>query len=255
MAETKTTVPVKIKMGAEKIARTLGNDGTDIAASNLPEFEEGSLIICKDTGNLYIDMPNESKRYFVGVGHQSINRGETFNNHYNLNCALADSTYAAGYKTQAGYNYFKVTAIDVANKKITLGDATGLVAGLAYDILDFNGLTDRMKRAVRGTISKVEGTVVTVDNLPENTDSDKLANLRFTIRIDFNKVNSTNPITNQVYGNIQTNGGDQAYAIGERARAIGFDTFVGGQSNTAYGSYSAVLGKNNTAYGLSLIHI
>lgn len=249
MAETKTTVPVKVKMGAEKIARTVAKDGTDIAASNLPEFEEGSLIICKDTGNLYIDMPNESKRYSVGIGHQSINRGETFNNHYNMNCALADSTYAAGYKTQAGYNYFKVTAIDVVNKKITLGDATGLVAGLTYDILDFNALNDKMKRAVHGTISKIEGTVVTVDNLPENTDADKLANLRFTIRIDFNTITPTNPITNQVYGNIQTNGGDQAYAIGERARAIGFDTFVGGQSNTAYGSYSSVLGRKNIAYG------
>ena len=249
MAETKTTIPVKIKMGAEKIARTVAKDGTDIAASNLPEFEEGSLIICKDTGNLYIDMPNESKRYSVGIGHQSINRGETFNNHYNMNCALADSTYAAGYKTQAGYNYFKVTAIDVVNKKITLGDATGLVAGLTYDILDFNVLNDKMKRAVHGTISKIEGTVVTVDNLPENTDADKLANLRFTIRIDFNTVTPTNPITNQVYGNIQTNGGDQAYAIGERARAIGFDTFVGGQNNTAYGNCSSVLGRSNTAYG------
>lgn len=249
MAETKTTVPVKVKMGAEKIARTVAKDGTDIAASNLPEFEEGSLIICKDTGNLYIDMPNESKRYSVGIGHQSINRGETFNNHYNMNCALADSTYAAGYKTQAGYNYFKVTAIDVVNKKITLGDATGLVAGLTYDILDFNALNDKMKRAVHGTISKIEGTVVTVDNLPENTDADKLANLRFTIRIDFNTITPTNPITNQVYGNIQTNGGDQAYAIGERARAIGFDTFVGGQSNTAYGSCSSVLGRKNIAYG------
>lgn len=249
MAETKTTVPVKVKMGAEKITRTVAKDGTDIAASNLPEFEEGSLIICKDTGNLYIDMPNESKRYSVGIGHQSINRGETFNNHYNMNCALADSTYAAGYKTQAGYNYFKVTAIDVVNKKITLGDATGLVAGLTYDILDFNALNDKMKRAVHGTISKIEGTVVTVDNLPENTDADKLANLRFTIRIDFNTITPTNPITNQVYGNIQTNGGDQAYAIGERARAIGFDTFVGGQGNTAYGNYSSVLGRSNTAYG------
>ena len=249
MAETKTTVPVKVKIGAEKIARTVAKDGTDIAASNLPEFEEGSLIICKDTGNLYIDMPNESKRYSVGIGRQSINRGETFNNHYNLNCALADSTYAAGYKTQAGYNYFKVTAIDVVNKKITLGDATDLVAGLTYDILDFNVLNDKMKRAVRGTISKVEGTVVTVDNLPENTDADKLANLRFTIRINFNAVSPTNPITNQVYGNIQTNGGDQAYAIGERARAIGFDSFVGGKSNTAYGSCSSVLGKTNIAYG------
>lgn len=249
MAETKTNIPVKVKIGAEKIARTVAKDGTDIAASNLPEFEEGSLIICKDTGNLYIDMPNESKRYSVGIGHQSINQGETFNNHYNSNCALADSTYAAGYKTQAGYNYFKVTAIDVVNKKITLGDATGLVAGLTYDILDFNALNDKMKRAVHGTISKIEGTVVTVDNLPENTNADKLANLRFTIRIDFDKVTSSNPITNQVYGNIQTNGGDQAYAIGERARAIGFDTFVGGQSNTAYGSCSSVLGRRNIAYG------
>lgn len=55
MAETKTTIPVEIKMG---------NAGTNDA--NLPAFKEGSIIFTKDTKKIYIDPVGETERVAVG---------------------------------------------------------------------------------------------------------------------------------------------------------------------------------------------
>lgn len=55
MAETKTTIPVEIKMG---------NAGTNDA--NLPAFKEGSIIFTKDTKKIYIDPVGETERIAVG---------------------------------------------------------------------------------------------------------------------------------------------------------------------------------------------
>ena len=250
MAETKTTTLAQIKMGTEKLTRTKTKDNTDIAAYKLPDFEKGSLILAKDTGNIYIDAPDETSRIHVGVGITTVNRGETFNNHYKFNLALSDSTHAEGYKTQAGYNYFEVKAIDVANKKITLGDVTGLTAGMSYELFDFNTLIDITRKITTGTISAVTDKVITVDNLPENTDNDKLAKLRFTIPVDWGIVTGSKPALQHVFGNLQTNTGDQSHSEGIWNRALGFTTHVSGGYNTAYDSYSAIIGGTyGKAYG------
>lgn len=250
MAETKTTALAQIKMGTEKLTRTKTKDNTDIAAYKLPDFEKGSLILAKDTGNIYIDAPDETSRIHVGVGIATVNRGETFNNHYKFNLALSDSTHAEGYKTQAGYNYFEVKAIDVANKKITLGDVTGLTAGMSYELFDFNTLIDITRKITTGTISAVTDKVITVDNLPENTDNDKLAKLRFTIPVDWGIVTGSKPALQHVFGNLQTSAGDQSHSEGIWNRALGFTTHVSGGYNTAYDSYSAIIGGTyGKAYG------
>ena len=250
MAETKTTTLAQIKMGTEKLTRTKTKDNTDIAAYKLPNFEKGSLILAKDTGNIYIDAPDETSRIHVGVGIATVNRGETFNNHYKFNLALSDSTHAEGYKTQAGYNYFEVKAIDVTNKKITLGDVTGLTAGMSYELFDFNTLTDVTRKITTGTISAISDKVITVDNLPENTDSDKLVNLRFTIPVNWGIVTSSKPALQHVFGNLQTGAGDQSHSEGIWNRALGFTSHVSGGYNTAYDSYSAIIGGTyGKAYG------
>lgn len=250
MAETKTTTLAQIKMGTEKLTRTKTKDNTDIAAYKLPNFEKGSLILAKDTGNIYIDAPDETSRIHVGVGIATVNRGETFNNHYKFNLALSDSTHAEGYKTQAGYNYFEVKAIDVTNKKITLGDVTGLTAGMSYELFDFNTLTDVTRKITTGTILAITDKVITVDNLPENTDSDKLVNLRFTIPVNWGIVTSSKPALQHVFGNLQTGAGDQSHSEGIWNRALGFTSHVSGGYNTAYDSYSAIIGGTyGKAYG------
>lgn len=55
MAETKTNIPIEIKMG---------NAGTNDA--NLPAFKEGSIIFTKDTKKIYIDPVGETERIAVG---------------------------------------------------------------------------------------------------------------------------------------------------------------------------------------------
>lgn len=55
MAETKTNIPIEIKMG---------NAGTN--NSNLPAFKEGSIIFTKDTKKIYIDPVGETGRIAVG---------------------------------------------------------------------------------------------------------------------------------------------------------------------------------------------
>ena len=250
MAETKTTTLAQIKMGTEKLTRTKTKDNTDIAAYKLPDFEKGSLILAKDTGNIYIDAPDETSRIHVGVGIATVNRGETFNNHYKFNLALSDSTHAEGYKTQAGYNYFEVKSIDVANKKITLGDVTGLTTGMSYELFDFNALVDITRKITTGTISAISDKVITVDNLPENTDSDKLADLRFTIPVSWGVVTGSKPALQHVFGNLQTSAGDQSHSEGLWNRALGFTTHVSGGYNVAYDSYSAIIGGTYCkAYG------
>lgn len=57
MAETKTNIPVEIKMG---------NAGAN--NSNLPAFKEGSIIFTKDTKKIYIDPVGETERIAVGGG-------------------------------------------------------------------------------------------------------------------------------------------------------------------------------------------
>lgn len=57
MAETKTNIPIEIKMG---------NAGTGDA--NLPAFKEGSIIFTKDTKKIYIDPVGETERIAVGGG-------------------------------------------------------------------------------------------------------------------------------------------------------------------------------------------
>ena len=57
MAETKTNIPVEIKMG---------NAGAE--GANLPAFKEGSIIFTKDTKKIYIDPVGESERIAVGGG-------------------------------------------------------------------------------------------------------------------------------------------------------------------------------------------
>lgn len=57
MAETKTNIPIEIKMG---------NAGADNA--NLPAFKEGSIIFTKDTKKIYIDPVGETERIAVGGG-------------------------------------------------------------------------------------------------------------------------------------------------------------------------------------------
>lgn len=59
MAETKTTIPVEIKMG---------NAGTNDA--NLPAFKEGSIIFTKDTKKIYIDPVGETERIEIGENKQ-----------------------------------------------------------------------------------------------------------------------------------------------------------------------------------------
>lgn len=55
MAETKTNIPIEIKMG---------NAGTN--NTNLPAFKEGSIIFTKDTKKIYIDPVGETERIAVG---------------------------------------------------------------------------------------------------------------------------------------------------------------------------------------------
>lgn len=56
MAETKTNIPIEIKMG---------NAGEGDA--NLPAFKEGSIIFTKDTKKLYVDAPGATERIQIGL--------------------------------------------------------------------------------------------------------------------------------------------------------------------------------------------
>ena len=76
MAETKTTIPVEIKMG---------NAGTNDA--NLPAFKEGSIIFTKDTKKIYIMRWDILKQHYMeGRDMQKV--------HYNAFGEKVQKTYA-----------------------------------------------------------------------------------------------------------------------------------------------------------------
>lgn len=91
MAETKTTIPVEIKMG---------NAGTNDA--NLPAFKEGSIIFTKDTKKIYIDPVGETERIEIGENKQDKFANITNPGICKVTMSNSGQTYFCNYASDSG---------------------------------------------------------------------------------------------------------------------------------------------------------
>lgn len=91
MAETKTTIPVEIKMG---------NAGTNDA--NLPAFKEGSIIFTKDTKKIYIDPVGETERIEIGENKQDKFANVTNPGICKVTMSNPSQTYFCNYASDSG---------------------------------------------------------------------------------------------------------------------------------------------------------
>lgn len=174
MAETKTTIPVEIKMG---------NAGTNDA--NLPAFKEGSIIFTKDTKKIYIDPVGETERIEIGENKQDKFADITNPGICKVTMSNPGQTYFCNYASDSGIYFDSSIRLlqgkgiknddDLINKKY-VDDETAKkqdkFADLDYvwDGDSFEYLSLNLKSAAKDT-SPTSGVISIVSDLRLNTET------------------------------------------------------------------------------------
>lgn len=219
MAETKTTIPVEIKMG---------NAGTNDA--NLPAFKEGSIIFTKDTKKIYIDPVGETERIAVGGGDNS-------------NISNDSATASLKQKQDDSYAGIKIKTKNPSayNLDNTLTDAE-TIGSLGNFSSSFGGNTQaKGKRAFAtgtGTIAKGGYSFA--------SGSDSVA-LGSASHVEGYK-NTTGPNADSSHAE-----GGENIVTSNRGHAEGYMNTVSGENGHAEGGKNDVSGENGHAEGLGNI--
>lgn len=244
MAETKTTIPVEIKMG---------NAGTNDA--NLPAFKEGSIIFTKDTKKIYIDPVGETERIAVGgsaedgVGQKTADGGEIFNDYEN-NQGLSDKSHAEGTETIAGSKAFIVqsyTAATTAYESYPTFTLDG-IEGLAVDDIYSLSASGWKNAEEIGKIVEISGNTVKVTAVPSD-----IGNVDFTQITCYFRITAKPTVGSTAFGTAAHSEGYHTYSEALGSHAEGANTIAGGKYSHAEGSstfagYAAhAEGKNTKA--------
>lgn len=236
MAETKTNIPVEIKMG---------NAGTNDA--NLPAFKEGSIIFTKDTKKIYIDPVGETERIAVGGGDNSNISNDTAtaslkqlqdssytgikiktknSNAYNLDNTLTDNETIGSlgnFSSSFGGN-------TQAKGKRSFATGTGTIAKGGYS---FASGSDSV---ALGSASHVEGYRNTTGPSADSAHAEGGENIVTSNR-------------GHAEGYMNTVFGENSHAEGGKNTVSGENSHVEGLSNTASGKYSHAEGQETYAMG------
>lgn len=219
MAETKTTVPVEIK---------IGNAG--INESDLPAFKEGSILVAKDTKKIYIDPVGETKRIAVSGGDNSNISNDTATASLKQ---LQDSSYT-GIK-------IKTKNSNAYNLDNTLTD-NETIGSLGNFSSSFGGNTQaKGKRAFAigtGTIAK--------GNYSFASGSDSVT-LGSASHVEGYR-NTTGPNADSAHAE-----GGENIVTSNRGHAEGYMNTVSGVNSHAEGGKNTVSGENSHAEGLDNI--
>lgn len=140
--------------------------------------------------------------------------------------AISEGAIALGKNSIAGSKCFNITAFDDTNKSYTLDSVEGLEVGDVYSLkLDY--IYDN-----KGTITAINGNVVTVDNYYPDENADRY------FRVPKKPTCGT------------TDFGLNGMAFGEDCVAAGENSFSTGKGNRSSGKYAFTIGKNCEAgYG------
>lgn len=244
MAETKTTIPVEIKMG---------NAGAE--GANLPAFKEGSIIFTKDTKKIYIDPVGETERIAVGgsaedgVGQKTADGGEIFNDYEN-NQGLSDKSHAEGTETIAGSKAFIVqsyTAATTAYESYPTFTLDG-IEGLAVDDIYSLSASGWKNAEEIGKIVEISGNTVKVTAVPSD-----IGNVDFTQITCYFRITAKPTVGSTAFGTAAHSEGYHTYSEALGSHAEGANTIAGGKYSHAEGSstfagYAAhAEGKNTKA--------
>ncbi len=138
--------------------------------------------------------------------------------------AISEGTVALGKNSIAGSKCFNITAFDDTNKSYTLDSVEGLKVGDVYSLkLDY--IYDN-----KGTITAINGNVVTVDNYQPDENADKYFRV----------------VSKPTCGT--TDFGINAFAEGEECMAVGDNSHASGLKTRAEGKYAHTEGKETVAH-------
>lgn len=272
MAETKTNIPIEIKMG---------NAGTN--NSNLPAFKEGSIIFTKDTKKIYIDPVGETERIAVGSGEVDLSRKQdkfadvTNPGICKVTMSNSDQTYFCNNSSDSGIYFDSSIRLlqgkgiknndDLVNKKyVDDNSGAGKKFGTSEVFNDYeNNITYKYKGVkITNITDTTDNSILTLEsvaglsaaatfNIAFRIDSDSAANListQFKI-VSVDTVNKTITTTPKYSGpptsiyllyvvNSPATNTTPLYVIYSHAE---------GQSTTATGSCSHAEGQSTTASG------
>jgi hypothetical protein len=138
--------------------------------------------------------------------------------------AISEGAIALGKNSIAGSKCFNITAFDDTNKSYTLDSVEGLEVGDVYSLkLDY--IYDN-----KGTITAINGNVVTVDNYQPDENADKYFRV----------------VSKPTCGT--TDFGINAFAEGEECMAVGDNSHASGLKTRAEGKYAHTEGKETVAH-------
>lgn len=141
--------------------------------------------------------------------------------------AISEGAIALGKNSIAGSKCFNITAFDDANKAYTLDSVEGLEVGDVYSLkLDY--IYDN-----KGTITAINGNVVTVDNYQPDENADKYFRV----------------VSKPTCGT--TDFGINAFAEGEECMAVGDNSHASGLKTRAEGRYSHTEGRETVAHSVA----
>lgn len=139
--------------------------------------------------------------------------------------AISESSVAFGKNSIAGSKCFNVLSFDDTNKSYTLDSVEGLAVGDVFS-LKFNNIYDN-----KGSITAINGKVVTVDNYqPNEAGSDKYFRV----------------VSKPTCGT--TDFGIAAFAEGEECMAVGDNSHASGARTLANGRYAHTEGIGTVAH-------
>lgn len=241
MAETKTTIPVEIKMG---------NAGTNDA--NLPAFKEGSIIFTKDTKKIYIDPVGETERIAVGGTEVAVDSelSKTSTNPVQnkvITNAMVGKKFGTSevfndYNDNKTYKYEGVRVINVRNTTnnsiFTLESVAGLTVGGTFLVICKNNDNESFRvysiRYIIASINVADRTITTTTKYSGPSTS------RYSLYV----LDSTATEATPIYSAYSHAEGRFTTASGRYSHAQNLYTIAGYDNQTAMGKYNS--NKTNT---------
>ena len=140
--------------------------------------------------------------------------------------AISEGAVALGEGSIAGSRCFNITAFDDTNKRYTLDSVEGLAVGDVFSLKLKNNYDDK------GSITAINGNVVTVDNYQK----DETSEVKY-FRVPEKPTCGT------------TDFGVNAFAEGEDCMAVSDNSHASGKGTKAKGRYAHATGKDTEAIG------
>lgn len=163
MAETKTNIPIEIKMG-----------NAEAGDANLPAFKEGSIIFTKDTKKIYLDPIGETERIAIGGSEVTVDS--------EISDSSENPVQNKVIKTALDEKLDKVTTTDTL-KRVYAVSAAGAQEMIGIDTSVANSANLVRNRAIYSAVNKKQDALhLKLDNTYIKPSSDTTTIMRFAVK-------------------------------------------------------------------------